>query len=153
KIADYPFTTLAPNLGVVTVDDLDFVVADVPGLIEGASEGRGLGHEFLRHVERASVLVHVLDCASYEQRDPRVDLATALTEQQRYDADAAWRGGARQAALDGADPLHDGPGALFATEAEAGAVVADLLRVQPPAGGRDVDVGRATTGPDLDALR
>jgi GTPase len=75
KIADYPFTTLVPNLGVVEAGDVRFTVADVPGLIEGASEGRGLGHEFLRHVERCSVLVHVVDCATMEPgRDPVSDV-------------------------------------------------------------------------------
>src|SRR5918996_243666 len=77
KIADYPFTTLVPNLGVVTAGDTTFTVADVPGLIEGASEGRGLGHDFLRHVERCAALVHVIDCATYEPgRDPLSDLDT-----------------------------------------------------------------------------
>jgi GTP-binding protein len=75
KIADYPFTTLVPNLGVVTAGDTTFTVADVPGLIEGASEGRGLGHDFLRHVERCAALVHVIDCATIEPgRDPLSDL-------------------------------------------------------------------------------
>ncbi len=75
KIADYPFTTLVPNLGVVTAGDTTFTVADVPGLIEGASEGRGLGHDFLRHVERCAALVHVVDCATIEPgRDPLSDL-------------------------------------------------------------------------------
>src|SRR3954454_22432861 len=75
KIADYPFTTLIPNLGVVEAGDVQFVVADVPGLIPGASEGKGLGHDFLRHVERCSALVHVLDCATMEPgRDPISDL-------------------------------------------------------------------------------
>jgi GTPase len=75
KIADYPFTTLVPNLGVVDAGDVRFTVADVPGLIEGASEGRGLGHEFLRHVERCSVLVHVVDCATMAPgRDPISDV-------------------------------------------------------------------------------
>ncbi len=75
KIADYPFTTLVPNLGVVEVGEHRFTVADVPGLIPGASEGRGLGLEFLRHVERCAVLVHVLDCATLEpDRDPVTDL-------------------------------------------------------------------------------
>ncbi len=72
KIADYPFTTLVPNLGVVTAGDLTFTVADVPGLIEGASEGRGLGHDFLRHIERCAAMVHVIDTASIEPgRNPR----------------------------------------------------------------------------------
>jgi GTPase len=71
KIADYPFTTLVPNLGVVEAGDTRYTVADVPGLIEGASQGRGLGHEFLRHIERCHVLVHVIDCATAEPgRDP-----------------------------------------------------------------------------------
>ncbi|WP_112245814.1 GTPase ObgE [Kribbella monticola] len=75
KIADYPFTTLIPNLGVVVAGEHTFTVADVPGLIEGASEGRGLGHDFLRHVERCAALVHVIDCATYEPgRDPLSDL-------------------------------------------------------------------------------
>jgi GTP-binding protein len=70
KIADYPFTTLVPNLGVVRTGDTEFVVADIPGLIEGASEGRGLGHQFLRHVERARVLLVLVDLASMEGRSP-----------------------------------------------------------------------------------
>ena len=71
KIADYPFTTLVPNLGVVVAGDVSFTVADVPGLIAGASEGRGLGFDFLRHIERCAAIVHVIDCATYQPgRDP-----------------------------------------------------------------------------------
>ncbi len=85
KIADYPFTTLVPNLGVVTAGDVRFTVADVPGLIPGASEGRGLGLEFLRHVERCSVLVHVIDCATLEPgRDPLTDLDVIEAELAAY---------------------------------------------------------------------
>jgi GTP-binding protein len=88
KIANYPFTTLIPNLGVVEAGDTQFVVADVPGLIPGASEGKGLGHDFLRHVERCAALVHVLDCATQEPgRDPVTDLATIQEELRKY-ADA-----------------------------------------------------------------
>jgi GTPase len=75
KIADYPFTTLVPNLGMVTAGDVTFAVADVPGLIEGASHGKGLGHHFLRHIERCAALVHVVDCATADPgRDPTSDL-------------------------------------------------------------------------------
>ena len=85
KIADYPFTTLHPNLGVVQAGDNRYTVADVPGLIEGASEGKGLGLEFLRHVERCSALVHVLDCATLESgRDPLTDLDIILGELGAY---------------------------------------------------------------------
>ncbi len=85
KIADYPFTTLVPNLGVVEVGEHRFTVADVPGLIPGASEGRGLGLEFLRHVERCAVLVHVLDCATLEpDRDPVSDLDVIERELAAY---------------------------------------------------------------------
>ena len=85
KIADYPFTTLVPNLGVVTAGDVTFTVADVPGLIEGASEGRGLGHDFLRHVERCAALVHVIDTATMEPgRDPLSDLEVIEGELSKY---------------------------------------------------------------------
>ncbi|MDQ1582626.1 MAG: GTPase [Microbacteriaceae bacterium] len=85
KIADYPFTTLHPNLGVVQAGETRYTVADVPGLIEGASEGKGLGLEFLRHVERCSALLHVLDCATLEPgRDPLSDLDVILTELAAY---------------------------------------------------------------------
>lgn len=85
KIADYPFTTLVPNLGVVSAGEVVFTVADVPGLIPGASEGRGLGLEFLRHVERCSVLVHVIDCAALEsEREPLADLDMIEDELTAY---------------------------------------------------------------------
>jgi GTPase len=85
KIADYPFTTLVPNLGVVTAGDVTFTVADVPGLIEGASEGKGLGHDFLRHVERCAALVHVVDMATMEPgRNPLGDLDVIEGELSRY---------------------------------------------------------------------
>ena len=85
KIADYPFTTLHPNLGVVDAGEVRFTVADVPGLIEGASEGKGLGLEFLRHVERCTALLHVLDCATLEPgRDPLSDLEVILGELAAY---------------------------------------------------------------------
>jgi GTP-binding protein len=86
KIANYPFTTLIPNLGVAEAGDVQYVVADVPGLIPGASEGKGLGHNFLRHVERCAALVHVLDCATTEPgRDPITDLDTIEAELAAYE--------------------------------------------------------------------
>ncbi|QUX30484.1 GTPase ObgE [Nocardiopsis akebiae] len=85
KIADYPFTTLVPNLGVVEAGNVQYVIADVPGLIPGASDGKGLGLEFLRHIERCSTLLHVLDCATYEQgRDPVSDLEALEAELSAY---------------------------------------------------------------------
>lgn len=88
KIADYPFTTLVPNLGVVEAGDTRFTVADVPGLIEGASQGKGLGHRFLRHVERCAAIVHVIDCATLEpRRDPISDFETINAELSQYEVD------------------------------------------------------------------
>jgi GTPase len=148
KIADYPFTTLAPNLGVVSVDDLDYVVADVPGLIEGAAQGRGLGHRFLRHVERAHVLVHVLDCASgyaadadgggrrYEQRDPTADLRVVVGELRAY-----------------LPQLLDRPALVFLNKVDADADTAELVRPDLEAEGWEVLAGSAATGAGVPALR
>jgi GTP-binding protein len=94
KIADYPFTTLVPNLGVVQAGEQRFTVADVPGLIPGASEGKGLGLEFLRHIERCAVIVHVLDCATLEPgRDPISDLDVIEAELGAYAGDLDIAGG------------------------------------------------------------
>ena len=135
KIGDYPFTTLSPNLGVVRHDDTDVVIADVPGLIEGASSGRGLGHDFLRHVERARVLVHVLDCATYEQRDPREDLAVVVGELARYQPD-----------------LLDRPALVLLNKADADPDVAEIVRPDLEAEGWEVIVGSAVTGAGIDRL-
>ena len=115
KIADYPFTTLVPNLGVVTAGDVTYTIADVPGLIPGASEGKGLGLEFLRHVERCAVIVHVVDCASLEsQREPLAALDVIEAELAAY-------GG-----------LEDRPRlvALNKVDLPDGRVVADMVRPQ-----------------------
>ena len=86
KIADYPFTTLTPNLGVVKAEDKVFTVADVPGLIPGAAQGKGLGLEFLRHIERTEVIAHVIDCATLDPgRDPVSDYETLENELKQYE--------------------------------------------------------------------
>lgn len=91
KIANYHFTTLSPNLGVVDTENGGFVIADIPGLIEGASEGVGLGHEFLRHIERTRVLVHIVDAASTEGRDPVEDIYKINKELEAYNPEIAAR--------------------------------------------------------------
>ncbi len=92
KIADYPFTTLVPNLGVVKTEEYSYVVADVPGLIEGAHEGKGLGHEFLRHIERSAILIHVVDLTGgYEGRDPVEDYRIIKRELELYAPELAER--------------------------------------------------------------
>lgn len=92
KIADYPFTTIEPHLGVVNVDEFrTFVIADIPGLIEGASEGAGLGDRFLRHVERTKLLLHLVDVSSISGRDPVEDYVSINIELEKYDKSLALR--------------------------------------------------------------
>jgi len=113
KIANYHFTTLSPNLGVVDTENGGFVIADIPGLIEGASEGAGLGHQFLRHIERTRVMIHILDAASTEGRDPVDDFYTINRELEKYNADLTKRPQVIAAnkidcifELDGEDPVQ-----------------------------------------------
>lgn len=91
KIGNYHFTTLTPNLGVVDMEGGGFVIADIPGLIEGASEGLGLGHEFLRHIERTKVIIHLVDAASTEGRDPVEDINLINSELEAYNPELANR--------------------------------------------------------------
>ncbi|HEY0258659.1 MAG TPA: GTPase ObgE [Lacisediminihabitans sp.] len=126
KIADYPFTTLHPNLGVVQAGEVRYTVADVPGLIEGTSEGKGLGLEFLRHVERCTALLHVLDCATLEPgRDPISDLDIILGELAAYPVP------------DGQVPLIDRPQliALNKVDVPEGRDLADMVRPELEARG------------------
>ena len=146
KIADYPFTTLHPNLGVVGVDDTELVIADIPGLIAGAHEGRGLGDRFLGHVERCAVLLHLVDGTA---EDVAADYRTILAELDAYGEGLADK--PRVTALNKADALDD--------EARAEAV-----RALEAAGARQVHVMSGATGegvravlralrPHVDALR
>lgn len=137
KIADYPFTTVVPNLGVVVAGDVTFTVADVPGLIEGASEGRGLGHDFLRHIERCAALVHVIDCATYlPGRDP-------LTDFEVIEAELAAHGG-----------LEDRPRliALNKIDVPDAAELADMVGPELRARGYPVFPVSARSGDGLSAL-
>ncbi|MEN0071675.1 MAG: GTPase ObgE, partial [Propionicimonas sp.] len=137
KIADYPFTTLVPNLGVVVRGETTYTVADVPGLIEGASLGKGLGHDFLRHIERCWALVHVIDCATYEPgRDPITDL-------DAIEAELAAFGG-----------LEDRPRlvALNKVDVPDGAELAELVTPDLIARGLPVYPVSAKTGDGLNAL-
>ncbi len=138
KIADYPFTTLEPHLGVVRFDEHEFVLADIPGLIEGASEGKGLGHRFLRHIERARALVVLVDLAPMDGRSPEAQEGILLDELRRYQPELTARPrvvvGSK---ADVADP------ALEWTGARVSAVTGDGLR---PLLGDDGRTGRAGAG-------
>ena len=114
KVADYPFTTLIPNLGVVAIDDVEFVVADIPGLIAGASEGRGLGDMFLGHVERCAVLLHLIDGTS---GDPAGDLTTIIAELEAYGGELAEK--PRITVLNKIDTLDDEERAFLRDEIAA----------------------------------
>lgn len=139
KIADYPFTTLVPNLGMVRAKSgLSFVVADVPGLIEGASEGRGLGHEFLRHIERSALILHVVDLTGgYEGRDPVADYRVINRELAAH-----------------AETLAERPQIVVANKCDMPDVedAAERLRIAAEADGRPFFTVSAVTGAGMDEL-
>lgn len=133
KIADYPFTTLEPNLGVVRVEDESFVMADIPGLVEGAHEGKGLGDRFLRHVSRAGVLVFFADLAAPD-RDPSEDIPTLRAELKRFDPELA-----RRPSIAVANKMDAVPDALEGVRS----VVPDVLPISAVSGeGIDTLLGR-----------
>lgn len=154
KIADYPFTTLVPNLGMVRAKETDYVIADVPGLIEGAHEGKGLGHEFLRHIERTALIVHVVDMTGgFEGRDPVEDYRIINRELALYTDELAHRPRIVVA------NKTDVPGTEEAVERLAAQVKADSIEA---AGGNEfadspIDpklyCTSAVTGAGLDALK
>ena len=131
KIANYHFTTLFPNLGVVWVEDgVSFVMADIPGIIEGASEGAGLGHDFLRHIDRCRLLVHVVDVSGSEGRDPVADFDAINQELARYSPDLAER--PQLVAANKTDILED-PAGLEALRAHVEALGYPLLEISAAA--------------------
>jgi GTPase len=134
KIADYPFTTLTPNLGVVRLsDDRSFVVADVPGLIEGAHRGQGLGHQFLRHLERTKLLVHLVDVSGASGRNPVEDLETVRNELELFQPAFAARPQIVVAnKVDALDEAHEG--AAVALERRAQQLDLPFLRVSGVSG-------------------
>jgi len=134
KIADYPFTTLVPNLGVVDLrDDRSFVVADVPGLIEGAHRGQGLGHQFLRHLDRTKLLVHLVDVSGASGRDPVEDLDTVRKELELFQPAFAARPQIVVAnKIDALDPEHED--ATAALEQRAAQLDLPFLRVSGVSG-------------------
>ncbi len=136
KIADYHFTTLSPNLGVVPVKNgASFVMADIPGLIEGASQGVGLGHDFLKHIERTRMLVHVLDMSGHEGRDPLEDFETINRELKDYH-----------------EKLAEKPQLVFANKMDLPMSEDNLLRFKEKYKDLPVFVGSAATTKDLDQL-
>jgi GTP-binding protein len=134
KIADYPFTTLTPNLGVVRLsDDRSFVVADVPGLIEGAHRGQGLGHQFLRHLERTKVLVHLVDVSGATGRNPVEDLDTVRRELELFQPTLAAKPQIVAAnKIDALDPANDN--AVTALGRRAAEIGLPFLRVSGASG-------------------
>lgn len=147
KIADYPFTTLIPNLGVVQAGDERFTVADVPGLIPGASEGRGLGLEFLRHIERCAVIAHVIDCATFEpDRDPLSDLRTIEAELAAYQGDLG--------SVEGYVPIAERPRLVILNKIDVpdGRDIAELMRPDLEELGYPVFDASAVTHEGLSAL-
>jgi GTP-binding protein len=177
KVADYPFTTLEPVLGVVRAGDHDFVLADVPGLIPGAAAGKGLGHRFLRHLTRSAVLVHVLDLVPHEpDRDPEADLGALEAELAAYDPELAARpamvvankidlpeGRARLPEAQEAAARRDlacfgvsavtGDGIPAFLYALGAAVAAARSARQPPAAGREAEVPAAEAEAPIEVVR
>lgn len=147
KIADYPFTTLVPNLGVVQAGDARYTIADVPGLIPGASEGKGLGLEFLRHIERCAVIAHVIDCATFEpSRDPVSDLDAIENELAHYQGDLG--------EVEGYVPLKDRPRLIILNKVDVpeGREMAQMLRPELEQRGVPIFEVSAVTHEGLPAL-